>query len=182
MNLTKVFATARFPADFMFQLNAAEWLALRSPSSRGHCCPRPSQTRTSVIHACGSSLHSFAHQVVYNGAPLPSVGSASSSVPRRLQYYQSTKTSGAYHGSAYLFADPLQLRLSQFAPTQRRSPRRPGPAYSRGTLGYSEIGRYRISQVPGESIPYLCPALGPRSVRPGLTITASSVLPPQIAT
>jgi hypothetical protein len=55
---------ARFPADFMFQLNAAEWLALRSPSSRGHCCPRPSQTRTSVIHACGSSLHSFAHQVV----------------------------------------------------------------------------------------------------------------------
>jgi hypothetical protein len=32
----------------------------------------------------------------YNGAPLPSVGSASSSVPRHLQYYQSTKTSGAY--------------------------------------------------------------------------------------
>jgi len=53
----------RFPKDFMLQLNAAEWSALRSPSSRGHCCPRPSLTRTSAIRACGSSLHSFAHHV-----------------------------------------------------------------------------------------------------------------------
>jgi hypothetical protein len=35
------------------------------PSSRGHCCPRPSLTRTSAIHACGSSPYSFAHTTVY---------------------------------------------------------------------------------------------------------------------
>jgi hypothetical protein len=54
----------RFPEDFMFPLRAQEWDALRSPSSRGHCCPRPSQTRTSATRACGSSLHSFAHRLV----------------------------------------------------------------------------------------------------------------------
>ena len=54
----------RFPADFMFQLTAEETSSLRSPSSRGHCCPRPSQTRTSATRACGSSLHSFAHRLV----------------------------------------------------------------------------------------------------------------------
>ena len=52
-----------------------------------------------------------------------------------------------------------------FAPTRRRLPRRPGPALSRGTLGYLKLVDHRISQVPGESIPYLCPALGPRPVR-----------------
>ena len=41
-----------------------------------------------------------------------------------------------------------------------------------------KVGRCRTSQVPGESIPYLCPALGPRSVRTGLTLTSSSMLPP----
>jgi len=54
----------RFPADFMFQLTAEEAERSRSPSSRGHCCPRPSQTRTSATRACGSSLHSFAHRLV----------------------------------------------------------------------------------------------------------------------
>jgi apolipoprotein N-acyltransferase-like protein len=39
----------------------ARWI----PSSRGHCCPRPSQTRTGAIRACGSSLHSFAHAKMY---------------------------------------------------------------------------------------------------------------------
>src|SRR5260370_36508240 len=34
------------------------------PSSRGHCCPRPSLTCTSAIRACGSSLHRFAHALV----------------------------------------------------------------------------------------------------------------------
>ena len=53
----------RFPEDFMFRLTRAEAELSRSPSSRGHCCPRPSLTRTSATRACGSSLHSFAHHV-----------------------------------------------------------------------------------------------------------------------
>jgi hypothetical protein len=36
---------------------------------------------------------------------------------------------------------------------------------SRSTIGYFKLVVRRISQVPGESIPYLCPALGPRPVR-----------------
>ena len=31
----------RFPDDFMLRLTTQEWEFLRSPSSRGHCCPGP---------------------------------------------------------------------------------------------------------------------------------------------
>jgi hypothetical protein len=49
---------------------------------------------------------------------------------------------------------------------RQRLPHRPGPALSRGTIGYPKMGRLtRDSQVPGESIPYLCPAQRFRPVR-----------------
>lgn len=48
-----------------------------------------------------------------------------SHVPRRRQYYQSTKTSGAYCGSAYLFASPFRLS------PHRSLPRGRGPTQAR---------------------------------------------------
>lgn len=59
-------------------------------------------------------------------------------------------------------------------------PRRPGPALSRGTISYSKQVEHRSSQVPGESIPCLCPALGSRPVRPGLTFSDHTVQSPPL--
>jgi hypothetical protein len=67
-----------------------------------------------------------------------------------------------------------------FAPTRRRLPRRPGPALSRGTLGCLKLVDHRFSQVPGEPIPYLCPALGPRSVQADLAVAISLMLSPPL--
>jgi hypothetical protein len=77
-----------------------------------------------------------------------------SGVPRRHQYYQSTKTSDTYHEAAYLFATPLQPPVSQFAPTQRRLPRRPGPVLSHGAIGYLTlvgIGSPRFLENPSHT-------------------------------
>jgi hypothetical protein len=49
----------------------------------------------------------------------------------------------------------------------------------RGSCGLVE---HRISQVPGESIPCLCPALRPRSVRNVLTLTVISMWSPHFGT
>ena len=49
-----------------------------------------------------------------------------SHVPRRHQYYQSTKTSGAYRRSAYLFASPFRLSPQRSLPCSRGI--RTGPA------------------------------------------------------
>jgi hypothetical protein len=51
------------------------------------------------------------------------------------------------------------------------------PRSSRGALGYLKLVDRRISQVPGESIPYLCPALGPRPVRTDLAMTVGQCSP-----
>src|SRR5450631_2396059 len=67
-----------------------------------------------------------------------------------------------------------------FAPTRRRLPRRPGPALSRGTLGYLKLVDHRCSQVPGEPIPHLCPALGPRPVQADLAVPISLMLSPPL--
>src|SRR5581483_3902470 len=69
-----------------------------------------------------------------------------SHVPRRPQYYQSTTTSCAGYGSAYLFASPLQPILSQFAPMRRRAPQGLVPLKP-GTIGYRSAGR--TQELPG---------------------------------
>jgi len=43
--------------------------------------------------------------------------------------------------------------------------------------GRSRVVAHRISQVPGESFPYLCPALRPRPARCGLTLAATRYSP-----
>jgi hypothetical protein len=59
--------TGKVPLLFepMGEFNWVSGIDYTFPSRRGHCCPRPSQTRTSAIRACGSSLHSFTHTMVY---------------------------------------------------------------------------------------------------------------------
>jgi hypothetical protein len=56
----------------------------------------------------------------------------------------------------------------------------PGPVpLSLGTTGVSERVARRTSQVPGESVLSLCPALSPRLSRSRLTLAASVILPPR---
>ena len=86
-----------------------------------------------------------------------------SRVPQHHRYYQSTKTSCAEYRVAYLFASPLQPILSASLPCggELRSGLVP---FKPGTTGYTRLVNHRISQVPGESVPYLCPALRSRPV------------------
>ena len=89
-----------------------------------------------------------------------------SSVPRRPRYYQSTKTPCAEYGVAYVFASPPPLPVSL-----RSLPR--GGDFHAGPVPFSATAppaiwkwvARRDSQVPGESIPYLCHALRFRPVR-----------------
>ena len=105
----------------------------------------------------------FSKAILYHGAPLPSTGSVASHVPRRHRYYQSTTTSCADYGVAYFLAPPPQPILSLFAPMRRRD----RWAWSRSSpvpLATLRLVKHTISQVRGEPIPYLCPALGSRPV------------------
>ncbi len=89
-----------------------------------------------------------------------------SSVPRRPQYYQSAKTPRDEHGVAYVFASPPPFLLSlRSLPVGGEF--RPGPAPFSATApsAFWKWVAHRDSQVPGESIPYLCPALRFRPVR-----------------
>src|SRR6202140_1175447 len=101
-----------------------------------------------------------------------------SRAPQRRQYYQSAKTSGADDGVTYDFRFPR----CHFSPP-RSLPcggglRRARSRSSRGTTGYLKSLVHRISQVPAEPIPYLCPALGSRPVCTGLTFSARAVQSP----
>jgi len=88
-----------------------------------------------------------------------------SRVPRRHRYYQSTTTSCAEYGVAYVFRFPAPTDpLPRSLPCGRRDPQGLVPLKP-GTAGYFRLVTHRSSQVPGESIPYLCPALGSLSVQ-----------------
>jgi len=63
---------------------------------------------------------------------------------------------------------------------QRRAAAQARSRLSRGTMSYSKQVVHRSSQVPGESIPCLCPALGSRPVRPSLTLAAHTVQSPPL--
>jgi hypothetical protein len=88
-----------------------------------------------------------------------------SRVPQPHRYCQSAKTSCAEYGVAYVVrfpvpTDPLRVRS--------RAVESSAQAWSRSSpvpLAYRRLLNHRISQVPGEPIPYLCPALGSRPVR-----------------
>jgi hypothetical protein len=107
----------------------------------------------------------FSKAILYYGAPLPSIWVRASRVPQPHRYLQSAKTSCADYGVAYVVrfpapTDPLRVRS--------RAVENSAQAWSRSSpvpLAYLRLVNCRISQVPGESIPHLCPALGSRPVR-----------------
>ena len=106
-----------------------------------------------------------------------------SRVPRRHQYYQGTKTSCAEYGVTYGFASPLQPLPSSFAPLVVKAPTRAWPHFYSPVLRAPQVGRiHRISQVPGQSIPYLCPALRSRPARRCLTLAATWFCPQALET
>jgi hypothetical protein len=88
-----------------------------------------------------------------------------SHVPQRPRYYQGTTTSCAEHGGAYSFASPSQPTLSRSSLPCGGEHRRAWSRSSPVPLAIPRLVAHRISQVPGESLPYLCPALGSRPVR-----------------
>jgi len=106
----------------------------------------------------------FSKAILYHDAPLPSIRVRASRVPQHPRYYQSTTTSCDEYGVAYVVrfsapTDPLQVRS--------RAVENSAQAWSRSSpvpLAIHRLVNHRISQVPGESIPYLCPALGSRPV------------------
>src|SRR5438445_13514041 len=105
----------------------------------------------------------FTITILYHDAPLPIDRVRLSNVPRRLQYYEGAKTSCADYGVAYGFASPLQSSSSCSLPSGEDFQRSPAPLIARRHQLHQLVER-RISQVPGESFPYLCPALRPRPV------------------
>src|ERR1700676_3255608 len=105
----------------------------------------------------------FSRSILYNGAPLPSTGSPRAAYPGVFSTIRALRL---------LCRIRRRLLIRSPAPTHRLLVRslaaetsaRAWPRFlarRRQLLGLVE---HRFSQVPGESIPYLCPALRPRSV------------------
>jgi hypothetical protein len=119
----------------------------------------------------------FSKATLYYGAPLPSAGSARTAFPsvistvRALRLPAPTTGSLIYSFPRCNFSPPRSLPCGGGI-------RRARSRSSRGTISYMKLLEHRISQVPGESIPYLCPALRSRPVDTGLTFTACTVLSP----
>jgi hypothetical protein len=119
----------------------------------------------------------FSKATLYYGAPLPSAGSARTAFPsvistvRALRLPVPTTGSLIYSFPRCNFSPPRSLPCGGGI-------RRARSRSSRGTTSYMKLLEHRISQVPGESIPYLCPALRSRPVDTGLTFTACTVLSP----
>jgi hypothetical protein len=106
----------------------------------------------------------FSKAILYYGAPLPSTGSARAAFPSVISTIRALRLPVLNTELLMFFASPPQPILSSFAPMRPRTPLGLVPLKP-GTAGYSRLVKHRISQVPGESIPYLCPALGSRPVR-----------------
>src|SRR5277367_1210278 len=87
-----------------------------------------------------------------------------SRVPQHHRYYQSTKTSCAEYGVAYIVRFPAPTDLSLRSLPCGGELRSGLVPFKPGTAGYHRLVNHRTSQVPGESILYLCPALRSRPV------------------
>ena len=105
----------------------------------------------------------FSKAILYYDAPLPSTGSARAAFPGVISTIRALR----------LPAPNTVSLIFSLHRSNRSSPRslrcggdfRAGLApFKPGTAGYCRLVKRRISQVPGESIQYLCPALGSRPV------------------
>jgi hypothetical protein len=105
----------------------------------------------------------FSKAILYYGAPLPSTGSARAAFPGVISTIRALRLPVLSTELLMFFAAPLQPILSSFAPMRSERSAGPGPAQARYRWLFSLV-THRSSQVPGKSIPYLCPALGSRPV------------------
>ena len=103
----------------------------------------------------------FTKAILYPGAPLPSTGSARAAFPGVISTIGTLRLPVSKSGSLIYslprcsFLSPRSLPCGgDFRWARSRS--------SRGTTDYLKLLVHRISQVPAESIPYLCPAHGSR--------------------
>jgi hypothetical protein len=118
----------------------------------------------------------FSKAILYYGAPLPSTGSARAAFPGVLSTIRALRLPVLSTKLLMFFASPLQPILSSFAPMRPRGPQGLVPLKP-GTAGYFRLVTHRSSQVPGESIPYLCPALGSRPVHRTSPLSAQQCRP-----
>jgi hypothetical protein len=106
----------------------------------------------------------FSKAILYYGAPLPSTGSARAAFPGVISTIRALRLPVLSTELLMFFAspaptDPLLVR-SHAAGEIRRAWSRSSPV----PLAIFRLVTHRSSQVPGESIPYLCPVLGSRPV------------------
>jgi hypothetical protein len=105
----------------------------------------------------------FSKAILYHGAPLPSTGSARPAFPGVISTIRALRLP-VLSTELLMFSLPRSNRSSpRSLPCGRRDPQGLVPLKP-GTAGYFRLVTHRSSQVPGESIPYLCPALGSRPV------------------
>ena len=105
----------------------------------------------------------FSKAILYYGAPLPSTGSARAAFPGVISTIRALRLP-VLSTELLMFSLPRSNRSSpRSLPCGRRDPQGLVPLKP-GTAGYFRLVTHRSSQVPGESIPYLCPVLGSRPV------------------
>ena len=80
--------------------------------------------------------------------------------------------------SLICFASPFQSLSSVRSLLTKTSQKGQAPFFLARRRQLDELVEHRTSQVSGESFLHLCPALGPRSARAGLALSASSMLFP----
>ena len=105
----------------------------------------------------------FSKAILYYDAPLSSAGSARAAFPSVIRTIRALRLP-ALNTQSLIFS---LLRSNRSSPRSLRcgGDFRAGLApFKPGTAGYCRLVKRRTSQVPGESIPYLCPALGSRPV------------------
>src|ERR1700675_3210017 len=106
----------------------------------------------------------FSKAILYYDAPLPSSGSARAAFPSLFGTIRALRLPVPNTG-LLICSRPRSNRSSPSSLPSGGELRSGLVPFKPGTAGYSRLVKHRISQVPGESIPYLCPALGSRPVR-----------------
>jgi len=106
----------------------------------------------------------FSKAILYHGAPLPSTGSVRATFPGVLSTTRALRL--PVPDTDRLIYSPH--RSNRSSPSSLPCGGEHRRAWSRSSpvpLAIARLVAHRSSQVPGESIPYLCPALGSRPVR-----------------
>ena len=106
----------------------------------------------------------FSKAILYYDAPLPFSGSARAAFPSIIGTIRALRLPVPNTGVAYIVRFPAPTDLSLRSLPCGGELRSGLVPFKPGTAGYHRLVNHRTSQVPGESILYLCPALRSRPV------------------